>query len=74
MIGLVYSDQQARCRRSSAVRQQGGSRCFSQVSEYLVDHRRVFDAGDDLDEADTFATNTGLPEGLLVADSGCTQH
>ena len=40
-----------------------------QVSEYLVDHRRVFDAGDDLDETGAFDTNTGLLEGLLMADS-----
>jgi hypothetical protein len=40
-----------------------------QVSEYLLDHRRVFDAGNDLDETGAFATNTGLLEGLLMA--GC---
>jgi hypothetical protein len=39
------------------------------VSEYLVDHRRVFDAGNDLDETGAFATNTGLLEGLLLAEA-----
>jgi hypothetical protein len=39
------------------------------VSEYLLDHRRVFDASNDLDETGAVATNTGLLEGLLMA--GC---
>jgi hypothetical protein len=41
----------------------------SQASEYLVDHRRVFDVGDDLDETGTFATFISLLEGPQLADS-----
>jgi hypothetical protein len=40
-----------------------------QVSEYFFDHTRIFNAGDDLDLTGAFATNTGLLEGLLMADS-----
>jgi hypothetical protein len=36
--------------------QPSGSRFFSQVSEYLVDHRRIFDAGDYFDRTTTFTT------------------
>jgi hypothetical protein len=35
------------------------------VSEYLVDHRRIFDAGDDLDETCAIATFISLLEGPL---------
>jgi hypothetical protein len=38
----------------------------NQVSEYLVDHRRVFDAVDYFDETGAFATNTGLFDGLVL--------
>jgi len=46
-VGLIPSIKQSRYRRGPAWRQPGGSRFLIQVSEYLVDHRRVFDAGDD---------------------------
>ena len=39
------------------------------MSEYFLDHHRVFNTGDDPDETDTFATNISLHEGWLVADS-----
>ncbi len=45
-----------------------------QVSEYLVDHRRVFDAGDDLVDTGAFAANTGLLEGLLMAELRTKLH
>jgi hypothetical protein len=35
----------------------------------MDDHRRAFDAGDDLDETGTFATFFSLLEGPLLADS-----
>ena len=77
MIGFVYSDQQARCRRSSAVRQQSCC-CRSfitiEVGKYLLNNRWVFDAGDDLDETGTFVTNIRLLEGLLLADTGNSHH
>ena len=47
LVGLIPSVKQSRCRRSPAFRQQGGSRCsrfHNQVSEYFVDHRRIFSA------------------------------
>ncbi len=53
LVGLIPSIKQSRCRRSPAFRQQGGSRCsrfdiqgrfHNQVSEYFVDHRRIFSA------------------------------
>jgi hypothetical protein len=44
------------------------------VSKYLVDHHRIFDAGNDLDETGAFATNTGLLEGLLMAGSSYTHR
>ena len=53
-VGLIPSVKQSRHRRGSAWRQQGGSRFFSQVSEYLADHRRIFDAGDDADITTAF--------------------
>ena len=46
-VGLIPSIKQTRYRRGPAGWQPGGSRFLIQVSEYLVDHRRVFDAGDD---------------------------
>ena len=53
-VGFIFSDQQAhwwaRCRRGPAWWQQSYCHCrcfFLQVSEYLVDYRRVFDAGND---------------------------
>ena len=49
----------SRYRRGPAFRQPSGSRFFSQVSEYLVDHRRIFYARNYLDETGTFAANTG---------------
>ena len=36
-----------------------------QVSEYLVDHRRVFDAGDDADLTTTFAAGFDIPQGTF---------
>ena len=39
------------------------------MSENLSDHRRVFDAGNYLDETGTFATFISLLKGLLVAVS-----
>ena len=72
--GLIPSVRQARYRRGPAWRQPGGGCFLIQVSEYPVDHRRVFDAGDDLDETGAFATNTGLPEGLLMAELGTKLH
>jgi hypothetical protein len=38
-----------------------------QVGQYPRNHRRIFDAGNDLDETGAFATNTGLLEGPLMA-------
>jgi hypothetical protein len=49
-VGLIPSVKQPRCRRGPALGQPGCCRCgsfFIQVSEYLVDQRRVFDAGND---------------------------
>jgi hypothetical protein len=40
------------------------------VSEYLPDHHRVLNTDDYLDETGAFATNTGLLDGLLLADNG----
>jgi hypothetical protein len=37
----------------------------NQVREYFPDHRRVFDAGDQLDETSAFTTNISWLEGLL---------
>jgi methionine synthase I (cobalamin-dependent) len=39
------------------------------VSEYFVDHRRVFDAGSDAHTTTAFAANTSLLEGLQSAYS-----
>ena len=54
-VGLIPSVKPFRCRRGPAGWQLGGSRFLIQVSEYLVDHRRVFDAGDDADITTAFA-------------------
>jgi hypothetical protein len=57
-------------------RQQFGNRLFPanalffiQVSKYRPDHRRVFNAGNYLDETGKFATNICSLEGLYLADS-----
>jgi hypothetical protein len=36
-----------------------------QVSEYFVDHRRVFDAGDDADITTAFAAGFDIPQGTF---------
>jgi len=54
-IHIRSSVKQSRCRRSPAWWQPGCSRFLIQVGEYLVDHRRVFDAGDDADITTAFA-------------------
>jgi hypothetical protein len=41
--GLIPSVKQPRCRRTPALGQPGDSRFLIQVSEYLVEHHRVFD-------------------------------
>jgi hypothetical protein len=59
LIGIVLSNQQAHGRRSSAIRQQFcccRSRIISQLSEYLLNNRWVFNAGNYHDETGTFAT------------------
>ena len=51
-FGLIPSVKQAGLRRRPALRQAGGFRCsrfLIQVREYLRDHRRVLDAGDETD-------------------------
>jgi len=48
MIGFIYSDEQAHCRWSSAIRQQCGCywRCtVIQVSENLLNNCWIFDPG-----------------------------
>jgi hypothetical protein len=50
LVRLIPSVKQSRCWRGPAGRQLGGNRCsrfLIQVSEYLLDHHQVFDAGDD---------------------------
>jgi hypothetical protein len=62
--------KRARLRWSPAFWQQAQSRLdrfFIQMSEYLVDHHRIFNAGDYFDRAAAFAANTSLLEGLLLA-------
>jgi hypothetical protein len=44
-----------------------------QVSKFLPDHHRVFNACDYFNETGAFATNTGLLEGLLMAELGTNQ-
>ena len=69
-VGLLLLVKPSRYRRGPALGQPGGCRYrrfLIQVSEYLVNHRRVFNAGDQLDETGAFATNISLREGLLLA-------
>jgi len=68
-VGPIRSDEQAHCRRGPAWRQPGGSRFVIQVSEYFLDHNRIFNAGNDPDVTATFATLIGLLEGPLLAVS-----
>lgn len=57
-LKLVFCDSgmqaDALGRRCPAFRPQAGEIVFSQVSQDSLDHRRVFDAGDDLDRAPQF--------------------
>jgi hypothetical protein len=76
---VILSDGHANCRRSSAIRQQ--FRCcrsciIIQVSEYLLNNRWVFNAGNYLDETGTFAAFISLLEGLQLAvqQSGSENH
>ena len=69
--------EQTSLRWSPALGQPGGSRCsrFSiQVSEYLPDHRRVINAGGQINGTAAFGANSSLLEGLLLAVSGYTRH
>ncbi len=70
LVGPIPLVKQFRYRWGPALGQPGGCRYrrfLIQVSEYLVNHRRVFNAGDQLDETGAFATNISLREGLLLA-------
>jgi hypothetical protein len=60
LVGLIPAVKQSRHRRGPAVRQPGGFRgsgFLIQVSKYLVDHRRVFDAGNDADITAAFTAS-----------------
>ena len=72
MIGFIFSNQQAQCRRSPAIRQPCCCRrsCIViQLSEYLLNNYRVFNAGNYLDETCAIATFLRLLEGPLLAGS-----
>ena len=76
LVGLIPSVKQSRCRRGPAWWQLGGNRCSRfriQVSEYLPDHHRVFDAGDDahITAAFTAGFNADVEDAL---ESLCPGH
>jgi hypothetical protein len=58
-----------RCREATPIRGTELPANPFQVSEYLLDHRRVFNAGDEAHITTAIAEITSLLEGLFVA--GC---
>jgi hypothetical protein len=72
MIGFILSNQQAQRRRSPVIRQPCCCRriCIViQMSEYLLNNYRVFNAGNYLDETCAIATFISLLEGPQLAGS-----